>query len=76
MGCDIDIEDGTMIVIVEDKTLSGCTRKAAARRADGDFKHRWREKGSTRTINGEPECVQGQGQGLAKQWQDDGANDK
>ena len=49
--------------------------EAAALRADGDFKDRRRERGSSRTINGEPERMQGQGQWLASQWQDDGAND-
>ena len=49
--------------------------EAAALRADGDFKDRRRERGSSRTIKGEHECVQGQGQGLASQCKDAGEND-
>ena len=48
--------------------------EAVALRADGDCKDRRQEQGSSRTIDGEHERVQGQG--LASQCQDDGDNDR
>ena len=49
--------------------------EAVALRVDSDFKDRRWERGSSRTIYRERECVQGQGQGLASQHQDGGDND-
>ena len=48
--------------------------EAVALRADGDCKDRRQERGSSRTIDGEHERVQGQG--LASPCQDDGDDDR
>ena len=49
--------------------------EAVALRADGDSRDRRRERDSSRTINGEPERVQGRGQGRASQHQGGGGDD-
>ena len=48
--------------------------EAVALKADGDCKDRRRERGSSRTIDGEHERVQGQG--LESQCRDDGDDDR
>ena len=54
-------------------------KEAAVCRANSDSTDRRREQVASKTITGEPECVQGPllglGQGLAGQGQDEGEDD-
>ena len=75
MRPDIDNRDGTEIDHTKGEDIDELDGETKTLTADGDPGDRRRERGSEWTINGEPEHVQGQGQGRTSHHQDEGDDD-